>query len=213
MAGQALAAARMLHPRLREELPERNAGIRVGRAGGGRQCRLRTTARVHRGRRPGEPSRAAVRARQDQAGAGPGLRHDPRRGIGGRGGPVAPGGESLLRGPPAPTAAPARGSSRIWDPVLRDKPMLFLLAAAMRATARRTSRSVARPCAAAQMQTSTQATRSVPAAVFQALSPPPRARSTPATAMDPAMAVHMASRGLAGVRRRFTVRGFRGGGV
>jgi hypothetical protein len=31
--------------------------------------------------------------------------------------------------------------------------------------------------------------------------------------MDPAMAVHMASRGLAGVRRRFTVRGFRGGGV
>jgi hypothetical protein len=123
------------------------------------------------------------------------------------------GGDSLLRGPPAPTAAPARGSSRIWDPVLRDKPMLFLLAAAMRATARRTSRSVARPCAAAQMQTSTQATRSVPAAVFQALSPPPRARSTPATAMDPAMAVHMASRGLAGVRRRFTVRGFRGGGV
>jgi hypothetical protein len=31
--------------------------------------------------------------------------------------------------------------------------------------------------------------------------------------MDPAMAVHMTSRGLAGVCRRFMVRGFRCGGV
>jgi hypothetical protein len=31
--------------------------------------------------------------------------------------------------------------------------------------------------------------------------------------MDPAMAVHMTSRGLRGGPRRFTVRGFRCGGV